>query len=69
MTAERALLHHLRGGCMAPVGALGRFRDGTIAVASSGAERGWDAAANCQWHDSSWIKRMLLGAAGGAVAD
>ena len=27
VTAERALLEHLRGGCMAPVGALARFRE------------------------------------------
>jgi hydroxymethylbilane synthase len=27
VTAERALLEHLRGGCMAPVGALARLRD------------------------------------------
>jgi hydroxymethylbilane synthase len=30
VTAERALLHHLRGGCMAPVGALGLVEDGQL---------------------------------------
>jgi hydroxymethylbilane synthase len=28
--AERALLAHLRGGCMAPVGALARAEDGRL---------------------------------------
>jgi hydroxymethylbilane synthase len=27
VTAERSLLEHLRGGCMAPVGALARYRE------------------------------------------
>lgn len=30
VTAERALLAHLRGGCMAPVGAWGRVTGGTV---------------------------------------
>ncbi len=30
VTAERALLEHLRGGCMAPVGALGRIEAGQL---------------------------------------
>jgi hydroxymethylbilane synthase len=30
VTAERALLEHLRGGCMAPVGALGRMDAGQL---------------------------------------
>jgi len=30
VTAERALLAHLRGGCMAPVGAWGRIEQGTL---------------------------------------
>jgi hydroxymethylbilane synthase len=32
VTAERALLHHLRGGCMAPVGARGRIEQGVLAL-------------------------------------
>jgi hydroxymethylbilane synthase len=34
VTAERALLAHLRGGCMAPVGALGRVEAGTLRLAA-----------------------------------
>ena len=30
VTAERALLEHLRGGCMAPVGALARLRENRL---------------------------------------
>src|SRR4051812_46337267 len=30
VTAERALLEQLRGGCMAPIGALGRVESGTV---------------------------------------
>ncbi|HVT29390.1 MAG TPA: hydroxymethylbilane synthase, partial [Lacipirellulaceae bacterium] len=30
VTAERALLEHLRGGCMAPIGAYGRFEAGRL---------------------------------------
>jgi hydroxymethylbilane synthase len=32
--AERSLLAHLRGGCMAPVGALGRVEDGVLHLAA-----------------------------------
>jgi hydroxymethylbilane synthase len=34
-TAERALLHHLRGGCMAPVGALARIKEGRLELQSA----------------------------------
>jgi hydroxymethylbilane synthase len=34
VTAERALLEHLRGGCMAPVGALGRVSGDTLRLAA-----------------------------------
>jgi len=34
VTAERALLHHLRGGCMAPVGAWGRIEQGVLALSA-----------------------------------
>ena len=30
VTAERALLEHLRGGCMAPIGALGQVESGML---------------------------------------
>ena len=30
--AERALLEHLRGGCMAPIGALGQVHDSTLSL-------------------------------------
>jgi len=30
VTAERALLEHLRGGCMAPIGAIGRVEGTTV---------------------------------------
>jgi hydroxymethylbilane synthase len=32
--AERALLAHLRGGCLAPIGALGRIEDGRLQLAA-----------------------------------
>jgi len=34
VTAERALLAHLRGGCMAPVGAHGRVSDGVVKLSA-----------------------------------
>ncbi|MCI0332239.1 MAG: hydroxymethylbilane synthase [Planctomycetes bacterium] len=34
VTAERALLAHLRGGCMAPVGAWGRVESGQLQLAA-----------------------------------
>jgi hydroxymethylbilane synthase len=34
VTAERALLAHLRGGCMAPVGAWGRVDDGALQLSA-----------------------------------
>jgi hydroxymethylbilane synthase len=34
VTAERALLAHLRGGCMAPVGALGQFENGKLSLSA-----------------------------------
>jgi hydroxymethylbilane synthase len=34
VTAERALLEHLRGGCMAPVGALGRTEGNELTLAA-----------------------------------
>jgi hydroxymethylbilane synthase len=34
VTAERALLAHLRGGCMAPVGAWGRFEGGALVLSA-----------------------------------
>jgi hydroxymethylbilane synthase len=33
-TAERALLAHLRGGCMAPIGAWGRIDDGRLVLSA-----------------------------------
>lgn len=44
VTAERALLEHLRGGCMAPIGALGRIEDGAlhlsaVVLSSDGSKR------------------------------
>jgi hydroxymethylbilane synthase len=44
VTTERALLAHLRGGCMAPVGALGRVQQGmlhlaAVVVSPDGAQR------------------------------
>jgi hydroxymethylbilane synthase len=32
--AERALLEHLRGGCMAPIGALGQVHDSTLSLSA-----------------------------------
>jgi hydroxymethylbilane synthase len=32
--SERALLAHLRGGCMAPVGAMAQFRDGQLQLSA-----------------------------------
>jgi hydroxymethylbilane synthase len=34
VTAERALLEHLRGGCMAPIGAHGSIHDGTLRLSA-----------------------------------
>lgn len=34
VTAERALLAHLRGGCMAPIGTWGRIEAGTLALSA-----------------------------------
>jgi hydroxymethylbilane synthase len=34
VTAERALLAHLRGGCMAPVGAWGRMNGGVLELSA-----------------------------------
>ncbi|MEX0613090.1 MAG: hydroxymethylbilane synthase, partial [Pirellulales bacterium] len=44
VTAERALLAHLRGGCMAPVGAWGRVENGVLhlsalVLSADGAQR------------------------------
>jgi hydroxymethylbilane synthase len=44
VTAERALLEHLRGGCMAPIGALGRVEAGqlhlsAVVLSADGARR------------------------------
>jgi hydroxymethylbilane synthase len=35
VTAERALLAQLRGGCMAPIGALGRVESGTVHLSAA----------------------------------
>ena len=34
VAAERALLEHLRGGCMAPIGALGRVEAGKLSLSA-----------------------------------
>lgn len=34
VTAERALLAHLRGGCLAPIGAWGRMEDGSLSLSA-----------------------------------
>jgi hydroxymethylbilane synthase len=44
VTAERSLLAHLRGGCMAPIGALGRLDGGAlhlsaVVLSASGSQR------------------------------
>jgi hydroxymethylbilane synthase len=35
VTAERALLEHLRGGCMAPIGALGKVENGIVELSAA----------------------------------
>ncbi len=49
--AERALLAHLRGGCMAPVGAIAQFRDGRLQL--SGAVLSTDGARRIFANDST----------------
>jgi hydroxymethylbilane synthase len=49
--AERALLAHLRGGCMAPVGAFARFRDCQLQLAA--AVLSPDGVRRIYFHDST----------------
>jgi hydroxymethylbilane synthase len=51
VTAERALLSHLRGGCMAPVGAWGRIEAGELKL--SAVVLSADGRERLQAHDAS----------------
>jgi hydroxymethylbilane synthase len=64
--AERALLAHLRGGCMAPVGALGEYRDdhlqlSAVVLAADGSRRlaAHGAVASADWSDAEQLGRRV----------
>jgi hydroxymethylbilane synthase len=64
--AERALLAHLRGGCMAPVGALGQYRDNqlrlsAVVLAADGSRRlaAENTSASADWSDAEQLGQRV----------
>jgi hydroxymethylbilane synthase len=77
VTAERALLAHLRGGCMAPIGAFSRVEGGmlqmtAVVLSGDGVQRLWAGGAasigDAQSLGRGVAESLLVGGADGLIA-